>query len=469
MLHDDERRPVGLTDVEDRHDVGVGERSRGHRLTGEAGAEVLVRRVAVCQHLHGHDAAQHRVRRTVDVGHAPSGEKLHVLVAHRQAVRPHPRHGRRIPAMPPCKTGRPAARALTRHGTAGSNHVMSPGTLARAGAAAVLLSLSFVAGAGGSGGATVPLLVLDRFEASFDQGAHTTRYKATVSSAENRIVAFTWRLSYVAGRCGNFTVTGASNPVDTGSAQEGTVPGLLNTDRYYISNAAYNHEGCTFTQETSQVLTLDIVRSDVPASCRLQFVQTARDGDSPPTPKEMPPTTKTGTCTIETPPPPPPPPPPPKLNAAPPTMTKKEKKEYREAALVATAASATTAGVSLALIEVPPAAAIALIVAGGELLLAEYYVYKAKDPPDPKYKVLAKPIVPTPRLLKPGDGISKALAKAANAYLVNTAQMVAQDRAFIDSLERAQGAHAARDAVWDKRQSDLAAKYARAEAALLDA
>jgi hypothetical protein len=108
-------------------------------------------------------------------------------------------------------------------------------------------------------------------------------------------------------------------------------------------------------------------------------------------------------------------------------------------------------------------------VAGCELLLAEYYVYKAKDPPDPKYKVLAKPIVRKPRLLKPGNGVSPALAKAANAYLMNTAQMVGQDRAFIDSLERAQGAHAARNAVWDKRQSDLAAKYARAEAKLLAA
>ena len=57
VLHDDERRSlVGLADVEDRHDVGVGQGGGGQRLTGEACAEVVVRRVAVGQHLHGHDA-----------------------------------------------------------------------------------------------------------------------------------------------------------------------------------------------------------------------------------------------------------------------------------------------------------------------------------------------------------------------------------------------------------------------------
>ncbi|HEU0304202.1 MAG TPA: hypothetical protein VFR32_06445 [Gaiellaceae bacterium] len=345
----------------------------------------------------------------------------------------------------------------------------------RVGAAVALLSACAVAAAGSSSAvtrapaATEPLLVLDRFEAAFDQPAHTTRYKALVSSAGNRAVAFTWTMQYAAGRCGNFTVTGASNPQDSGSSQSATVPGVLNTDRYFESSAAYNHEGCTFAQETAQVLTLEIVRADVGSSCRLRYVQTARDGDSPPTPKESPPTTKIGTCTVDVPPPPPAPPPPPKLNAAPPTLTKKEKAQYREYALVASGAGATTAGVGLALIEFPPAAAVCIIVAGVELLLAEYYVLKANDPPDRNYKKLAKVVVPKPRPLRTGNGVTNDLARAANALLLNTAQVVGHDGAFIDSLERAQGAHAAKDAVWDKRQSELAAKLALAEAKLLDA
>ena len=37
--------------------------------------EVVVRRIAVGEHLDGHDAAQDRVGSTVDVGHAPMGNE----------------------------------------------------------------------------------------------------------------------------------------------------------------------------------------------------------------------------------------------------------------------------------------------------------------------------------------------------------------------------------------------------------
>ena len=156
------------------------------------------------------------------------------------------------------------------------------------------------------------MLVLDRFEAAFDN-VSTTNYKATASSAENRPIAFTWKMQYVAGRCGNFTVYGASNPSDLGNAQQATVPGILNSDGYFVSTAAYNHEGCPFAIEANEVLVLDVVRKVVGTSCQLEYVQKARDDDEPSKPKEFPPTVKTGTCTEETKPPPPPPP----LNAAP--------------------------------------------------------------------------------------------------------------------------------------------------------
>lgn len=343
---------------------------------------------------------------------------------------------------------------------------MSRGTLARAGAAAVLLSLSFVVGASGSGGATVPLLVLDRFDAVFDQPSHTTSYRATASSAENRIISFTWKLNYTGGRCGNFTVTGG-NMQDLGSSQQATVPGILNADGYYISTAGYFHEGCTSTQERSQVLTLEIVRSDAPARCSLLFTQTARDGDSPPVPKESPPTTKEGTCDIEV-------RSPPKLSAAPPEIPKPDAKRWRLVQGLAISAAGTASSAALLLLVIPePAtkggAAFMLVISVGALGLATFAEYMAKDPPDPNYKRLAKPVYPKVPLLRPGPGITKAEAAAANAWLTNSARMVGLDRAFITSFERAQGAYRARDAVWDKRQSDLAATHARALAKVLDA
>jgi hypothetical protein len=61
------------------------------------------------------------------------------------------------------------------------------------------------------------------------------------------------------------------------------------------------------------------------------------------------------------------------------------------------------------------------------------------------------------------------VAGAANALLLNTARVAGNDGAFLHALERAQGAYAASNAAWDKKQSALAARYAREEAKLLEA
>jgi hypothetical protein len=65
--------------------------------------------------------------------------------------------------------------------------------------------------------------------------------------------------------------------------------------------------------------------------------------------------------------------------------------------------------------------------------------------------------------------VTRAEALAANALLTNTAKLSAYGRAFLTSLERALGAHAASDRDWDRKQSRAAAGFARAEATLLDA
>jgi hypothetical protein len=150
-------------------------------------------------------------------------------------------------------------------------------------------------------------------------------------------------------------------------------------------------------------------------------------------------------------------------------MTAKEKQEYKEAAIIAGASGATFGGATIALVEFPPAAAISLMGAGVCFLLEAYNGRKALDPPDPSYKGLATPRFPKPTLLKAAGGITAGEAAAANALLTNTARMVGLDRAFLTSLERAQGAYAARDLVWLRKQSAQASKLARAEAKTLDA
>ena len=70
VLHDDERAAVVLPDVEDGDDVPLtGELRRGERLPLEPRAHVLVSRMALGEHLHGHDATEHRVGRAVDLAH----------------------------------------------------------------------------------------------------------------------------------------------------------------------------------------------------------------------------------------------------------------------------------------------------------------------------------------------------------------------------------------------------------------
>lgn len=56
-----------------------------------------------------------------------------------------------------------------------------------------------------------------------------------------------------------------------------------------------------------------------------------------------------------------------------------------------------------------------------------------------------------------------------NALLAKAALMVGQDRGFLTSLQRAQGAAIARDSTWQDTQTRQAVTYARAEAATLDA
>jgi hypothetical protein len=112
-------------------------------------------------------------------------------------------------------------------------------------------------------------------------------------------------------------------------------------------------------------------------------------------------------------------------------------------------------------------AVVCLLVAGFEFVIAVHAALKAADPPDPHYRILARPHTPTPPKVAAGEGISGPEAAAINALLTSTAKYVGVARATLASLQRAQGAFNAGDRVWQRRQSRLAARYALAEAKLL--
>ncbi len=168
--------------------------------------------------------------------------------------------------------------------------------------------------------------------------------------------------------------------------------------------------------------------------------------------------------------------PPPPVSNAPPAIVNPEKAEWKDTAAVVFAGSAAFSGLAIACALVPSpdpvtkgAAVVMLLISVGHMAYGQYALGKANDPPDKNYKQLAKLVVPKLPGVRPGNGVTSAEAAAANAILVNVAKVSANDAAFITSFERAQGAYAARNGTWDRTQSRAAAKYARAEAKLLDA
>jgi hypothetical protein len=167
---------------------------------------------------------------------------------------------------------------------------------------------------------------------------------------------------------------------------------------------------------------------------------------------------------------------PPPASNAPPAIVNPEKAEWKDTAAVVFGGSAAFSGLAIACALVPSPdpvskglAVVMLLISVGHMAYGQYALSKASDPPDKNYKQLAKLGVPKLPAIRPGNGVTLAEAEAANAILANVARVSANDAAFITSFERAQGAYAARDGTWDRRQSRATAKYARAEAKLLDA
>ena len=166
--------------------------------------------------------------------------------------------------------------------------------------------------------------------------------------------------------------------------------------------------------------------------------------------------------------------PPPKAST-PPQIAKSNKAKWKASALAefSFGIAAGTNALAWGLIPVPDPVTKGIAVASlgaavVNLSFGLYFTYKANDPPDPNYKEAVAAVVPRPALLRAGRGVSAAEAAAVNALLTNAAGISANDRAFLTSFERAQGAFGAADGTWDHSQSQAAAGFARAEAALLD-
>jgi len=303
------------------------------------------------------------------------------------------------------------------------------------------------------GGATTPATassvddpVLHAISATFDESTKTTRYEVRLDNA----IAFpetdwTW----------HFT----ADPTDPDCNQFNVTARQLSVSRATFAHGEEN--GCHHTSPDHNVDIEVVAKVGGIYTCNARIHGTTTHAGPEP---EL--------CFKN----PTPPPSPPPLAPSPPTIGNSDKVLWEGVATAnfASGSAMALAAVSFLIIPVPDpftkgAAGVSLVGAVIALGVGLYALHKANDPPYPGYKKLARPAFPRPAPVRAGGGVTRAEASAANALLGNGARIVGYDRAFLTSLERAQGAYRAKDSTWDRKQSNAAAGFARAEAKLLDA
>ena len=85
---------------------------------------------------------------------------------------------------------------------------------------------------------------------------------------------------------------------------------------------------------------------------------------------------------------------------------------------------------------------------------------RVSDPPDRRFRRIARPRPLRVPALRAGAGLSAGAARAGTALLRSTALSIAYERAFLTAIERAQGAALAGNPRWVRRQDEAAALWA---------
>jgi hypothetical protein len=308
--------------------------------------------------------------------------------------------------------------------------------------AALAVATVIVVGPGAQAGISADRPSLSAIAATFDEAKKTTFYEVHLLNPEAGLTSWGWDLEPPADdpTCRNFSIVELEQTFSRAEWRHGAEDGC-------------RHEG---TEHLGRVT----VRVSTGAySCHATIVGTLTRVGPEPDP-----------CFRPTPPPPPP------KATSPPSLRDIEKKGWEDAAKFGFGGASALAALAFGCAVVPSPdpvtkgiALFGMIVSVGYFAYGEYALSKALDPPDRNYKKLAKLAIPHLPAIQPGSGVTAAEAGAANALLANASQMAGIDAALLKSFERAQGAYAAQDGTWDTKQSRSAAKFARAEAKLLDA
>jgi hypothetical protein len=152
-----------------------------------------------------------------------------------------------------------------------------------------------------------------------------------------------------------------------------------------------------------------------------------------------------------------------------PRFTEQQKQFFRNQAKLATVLciAAAAGGVIAAGGGIVPGAIAFFAMAGGTCALALNYWKLASDPPDPRFRVIAKPTTPPAPEVATGQGVSAAAAAAANRLLGVQAQEIGLMRAMLTAFDRAAGAYVKKQTTWERKQMVASGGYAAQLATLI--
>ena len=110
------------------------------------------------------------------------------------------------------------------------------------------------------------------------------------------------------------------------------------------------------------------------------------------------------------------------------------------------------------------------MLAGAALIAIALYAHSiSKDPIDPNFRAVAKPVIPPVPRISAGPGLTAAAAAALTRMLRIQMQEIGLSRAILTAFNRSQGAFVKKETTWERKQMLAAGRYAAQLATGVDA
>lgn len=104
---------------------------------------------------------------------------------------------------------------------------------------------------------------------------------------------------------------------------------------------------------------------------------------------------------------------------------------------------------------------VGLVLAGAALIAIALYAHSiSKDPIDPNFRAVAKPVIPPVPRISAGPGLTAAAAAALTRMLRIQMQEIGLSRAILTAFNRSQGAFVKKETTWERKQMLAAGRYA---------